>query len=79
MTDANGDVPLQSIYSFKRGGSDSDIHIPIEFDFQEDVTVYHAFSWIEALAGLGGVSVILKYLDNLIKPLILLVFMLTMA
>ena len=79
MTDANGDVPLQKKSLFETAGKDSNIYIPLEFDFKEDVTVYHAFEWGEAIAGLGGSSQILSYISKIIQPFVLLVFMTVLA
>lgn len=50
MTDKNGNVPIKKDQLFIGSGNDSNIYIPIEFNFIEEVTIHHSIEVLEALA-----------------------------
>jgi len=79
VTNARGQVPLKAEKRFIAAKNDSNIRIPIEFDFKEEITYYHSRTAMEALATVGGSTSLLDRVTGTLRPLLVLSFMLKLA
>ena len=79
VTNSRGEVPLMKENLFIADKNNSNIDIPIEINFEEEITHYREFKFIEAATALAGSLSLLGQIAAALKPMIALSFMIKMS